>query len=197
MTSATGLDVDFFLRDTVIVARELLGQRLVRSFPDGRKLGAEIAETEAYRGHLDRASHGSRGLTDRNSVMYRQAGTIYVNLIYGLHFCLNIVTECEGFPAAVLVRSARLDDGSWLRGPALVCKGLQIDRRLNGSTLGQLSLMVEYGETVSQWVVASRVGVDYAGSAAGWGWRYLTPAASREANGRLSAAVRGARDGGF
>ncbi len=195
------MTASFFRRDTAIVARELLGKRLVRRLYDGRVLEAEITETEAYRGYLDRASHGSRGLTDRNRAMFRQAGTFYIYVIYviyGVHHCLNLVTEEDGFPAAVLIRSARLvGEGSWLRGPALVCRGLQIDRRLNGLMLGQSDLSVEDGEAVSQWVAAHRVGVGYAGQAAGWGWRYLTPAASRNVNGRLTGADLSARDGGF
>ena len=198
MRPAAELTASFFRRDTAIVARELLGKRLVRRLSDSRILEAEITETEAYRGYLDRASHGSRGLTDRNRAMFRQAGTIYIYVIYGVHHCLNLVTEEDGFPAAVLIRSARLvDEGSWLRGPALVCRGLQIDRRLNGLMLGQSDLAVEDGEAVSQWVAAHRVGVGYAGQAAGWGWRYLTPAASRTVNARLTGAEQLARDAGF
>ena len=198
MRPAAELDADFFRRDTAIVARELLGKRLVRTLSDGRVLEAEIAETEAYRGYLDRASHGSRRQTERNRAMFRRAGTIYVYVIYGVHHCLNLVTEEDGFPAAVLIRSARLvGDGSWLRGPGLLCQGLEIDRRLDGLMLGQSQLAVEDGDGVSPWFTARRVGVDNAGQAAGWGWRYLTPEAGRKVNSRLTGADLWAREGGF
>ncbi len=198
MTPVTELGADFFRRDTAIVARDLLGKRLIRRLCDGRVLEAEIAETEAYRGRLDRASHGSRRQTERNRAMFRRAGTIYVYVIYGMHHCLNLVTEENGYPAAVLIRSARfVSDGSWLGGPGVVCRALQIDRRLNGSMLGQAQLCVEEGETVSRWVTARRVGVDYAGPAAGWGWRYLTPEASGRVNARLTGADLWAREAGF
>jgi DNA-3-methyladenine glycosylase len=89
---------------TLEVARALLGQRLVR-LVDGRRTAGIIVETEAYIGGEDLACHASAGRTPRNQVMFGPAGHAYVYLIYGMYHCLNIVTEKEGFPAAVLIRA--------------------------------------------------------------------------------------------
>jgi DNA-3-methyladenine glycosylase len=98
------LGQDFFARDTLVVARELLGRRLVRVFKEQR-LSGRIVEVEAYIGEKDQASHASCGPTERNAPMYGPPGHAYVYLIYGMHHCFNVVTEREGYPAAVLVRA--------------------------------------------------------------------------------------------
>ena len=94
----------FFARQTLIVAQALLGQRLVREL-DGIRLSGRVVEVEAYIGEDDQACHARPGLTKRNAPMYGLPGHAYVYLIYGMHHCLNVVTEREGFPAAVLVRA--------------------------------------------------------------------------------------------
>ncbi len=95
----------FYARPTVEVARDLLGQILVRV--EGRvRLAARIVETEAYVGEDDAASHAARGLTRRNAPMFGPPGHAYIYKIYGFHHCLNIVTERTGYPAAVLIRAA-------------------------------------------------------------------------------------------
>ena len=86
------------------VAQQLLGKSLVRAHPEGMTSGI-ILETEAYVGPEDKASHASRGQTPRNAVMFGPAGFAYVYMIYGLHHCLNVVTEPEAYPAAVLIRA--------------------------------------------------------------------------------------------
>jgi len=96
----TRLSRDFFARDTLAVARDLLGQRLVRVLSDGRRLTGRIVEVEAYVGEDDQASHASCGPTRRNAPMYGPPGHAYVYLIYGMHNCLNVVSEREGYPAA-------------------------------------------------------------------------------------------------
>ncbi|HRY60367.1 MAG TPA: DNA-3-methyladenine glycosylase [Patescibacteria group bacterium] len=98
----------FFNRDTNIVAQELLGKKIVRVLPDGSRIEAIITETEAYHGFDDKASHASRGKTERNKVMFDKAGLVYVYLIYGMHYCLNFTTMGKGFPAAVLIRAVAL-----------------------------------------------------------------------------------------
>src|SRR5512139_559864 len=95
---------DFFARDTVLVARELLGKNLVR-VQNGQRLGGAILETEAYNGEVDLGCHARAGRTPRTQVMYGPPGHAYVYFTYGMHWMLNFVTQEEGFPAAVLIRA--------------------------------------------------------------------------------------------
>lgn len=145
---ANHLNRDFFARDTLAVAHELLGQRLVRVL-DGERLSGRIVEVEAYVGEDDQASHARPGPTRRNTPMYGPPGHAYVYLIYGMHHCFNVVTEREGYPAAVLVRALEPLEGiermRTLRGgrpdlpltggPARLCQALDIDRRFDGADL--------------------------------------------------------------
>lgn len=154
----------FFDRDTVTVARDLLGKYLVRRY-DGLVLAARITETEAYIGRMDRACHAyNYRRTARTEVLFAPPGTAYVYLIYGMHHCLNLVTEREGEPAAVLIRGVQARRGldiiaenrfrckaegmtpyqrkHFLDGPGKVCAGLNIDRRLNGLPYGAPELEV-------------------------------------------------------
>jgi len=123
----------FFNRKTLTVARELVGKYLVREL-DGKIVKDKITETEAYVGPHDLACHSSRGKTTRNAPMFESAGTIYVYFTYGMHWMLNIVTEEEDFPAAVLIRGLES-----VNGPARLTKKLKIDKKLNGSKLGKKS----------------------------------------------------------
>jgi DNA-3-methyladenine glycosylase len=138
----------FYARDTLTVARELLGQRLVRLL-DGQRVAGRIVEVEAYMGEKDQASHAAPGRTERNAVMYGPPGHAYVYFIYGMHHCFNVVTEREGFPAAVLVRAIEPVEGievmrrnrpgrsgvELTNGPAKLCYALGIDRALNAMDL--------------------------------------------------------------
>jgi DNA-3-methyladenine glycosylase len=177
----TVLDQAFFARPALVVARELLGKYLVRN-ESGLTLAAQIHETEAYIGPQDLACHAAKGHTPRTAVMFGPAGRWYVYFIYGIHWMLNVVTESEGFPAAVLLRGA----GEW-KGPARLTKALNIDRRLNGAEAIRVSgLWIEdRGETVTRSRVhrTPRIGVDYAGPWAAKPYRFVLkpnrPAASR------------------
>ena len=168
----------FFTRPTLTLARELLGRRLVR-LVDGQRLSGIIVETEAYIGETDTACHASKGRTPRTAVMFGPPGYAYVYLIYGMYHMLNIVTEAEGFPAAVLIRAIEPVEGleqmqarrgrqrgaNLTNGPGKLCKALAIDRGLNGSPLAlEAGLWLEEGTPVSQANVATgpRVGIDYA-----------------------------------
>lgn len=142
------LERAFFARDTLTVARALLGQRLVRLL-DGKRLAGRIVEVEAYIGEDDLASHARFGRTRRNAPMYGPPGHAYVYFIYGMHYCLNVVTEQEGFPAAVLIRALEpvegievmrvhrggVLDGQLTSGPARLCQALAVDRRFDGADL--------------------------------------------------------------
>jgi DNA-3-methyladenine glycosylase len=122
---------DFFARDTVKVAKELLGSHLCRRLEDGCILSGEIVEVEAYT-HDDPACHAFRGQTKRNEVMFGPAGYAYVYFIYGMYFCLNVVTEEEGRPGAILIRGVNAPETN---GPGKLCRQWQIDRTFNGACL--------------------------------------------------------------
>jgi DNA-3-methyladenine glycosylase len=167
------LSRQFFRRPTLTVAKALLGKYLVRHAGD-RVLAGRIVEVEAYVGPHDRACHASKGRTARTDVMFGPAGVAYVYLIYGMYHCLNVVTEREGYPAAVLIRG--IEQGEVIDGPGRVCRLLQIDRTLNrlDLTLGQHLWIEDRGDRVSPSAItaAPRIGVDYAGEWALKPWRF-------------------------
>ncbi len=183
------LSRDFFARDTLTVAREMLGQRLVRVL-DGARLAGRIVEVEAYVGEADQASHARPGRTRRNAPMYGPPGHAYVYLIYGMHNCLNVVTEREGFPAAILVRALEplegVDRMRALRGgrpdlpltsgPARLCQALDVDRRFDGADLctPDALLFLEADAYLPDEAVATgpRVGVRGDGAALTAPWRF-------------------------
>lgn len=163
----------FYDRDTVAVARDLLGKRLVH-LSDGAERIGRIVEVEAYLGPHDLASHSSRGLTDRTRIMFGPPGHAYVYLVYGVHCCMNVVTERDGHASAVLIRAVepiRNIEGS-TRGPGLLCKAMRIDRRLNGHDLtgGDFFIADQPDAGTPRIVKRPRVGVDYAGR---WARRHL------------------------
>jgi DNA-3-methyladenine glycosylase len=165
----------FFRRPTLDVARSLLGQRLVR-IDRGQRLSGWIVETEAYIGQHDLGCHARAGRTERNKTMWGEPGHIYVYFTYGMHWCMNVVTEDENFPAAVLVRGlvpaegtrrmrARRGEGRPVAdGPAKLCQALDIDGRWDGYDLcaAKGRLFIEPGPALRvQWVKRGpRVGLD-------------------------------------
>lgn len=169
---------DFFARSTLQVARELLGARLGRLEGDGQLLSGIITETEAYIGQEDQACHGRHGRTPRNEPMWGPAGYSYVYFTYGMHWLLNVVTEVEGFPAAVLIRGMLPQDGvdimrerrrgqpdsSLSDGPAKLCQALAIDGDLSGLDLCQRQgrLRIWQGRSIPDRSVTSgpRVGLN-------------------------------------
>jgi DNA-3-methyladenine glycosylase len=177
---------DFYEQPTIQVAQQLLGKSLVRVNPEGVTSGI-ILETEAYIGLEDKASHASRGQTRRNAVMFGPAGFAYVYVIYGLHHCLNLVTEPEAYPAAVLLRALQPDEGVELmrarrrkqdirllaNGPGNLCQALGIERSFNGIDVCGDALFVEdHGYSPAEIVVTTRVGVDYAEHWKDMPWRF-------------------------
>lgn len=173
----------FFQRYTPKVARDLVGCRLVRVVR-GRRVSGVIVETEAYRGLKDPASHAYRGKTPRNSVMFGPPGHAYVYFIMGIHYCLNVTTEADGVPAAVLIRALKpvegvdvmaanrgVDDPRRLAsGPGNLTKALEIGRGLNGEDMTKSDrLFLEPGRPQGLIGVSTRVGVS---SGKARRWRY-------------------------
>jgi len=190
---------DFYARNTIAVARDLLGQVLVHDSPDGVSAGV-IIETEAYCGVLDRACHAfGRRRTRRTRVMYEPAGTVYVYLIYGLHHCLNVVTLGHDWPQAVLIRSLEPLEGLQLmaarrgvvplvggapnrelaNGPGKLTQAMGIDLAHNGTSLVEGPLYISEGERGGADIAAGpRVGVSYSQefSSIPWNFRFVSPA---------------------
>ncbi len=156
----------FYLRGTLEVARDLLGRVLCRRIAGGKVIRGSLVEVEAYDGPSDRACHASRGKTQRNSPMFEAGGIAYVYQIYGVHFCLNVVTGDLGFPAAVLLRGAELPDADpSATGPGRLCRAFQIDRSQDRASMLGPELWLERGVAVpdGQVKATERIGVDYAG----------------------------------
>ena len=127
-----------------------------------------IVEVEAYLGPHDLAAHSAKGLTKRTRVMFGPPGHAYVYLIYGMHWCVNVVTQAEGLASAVLLRAVEpvKNIEGRTHGPALLCKAMGIDGRLNGHDLLGDDLFIRRGppETQPRRIVKRpRIGVDYAG----------------------------------
>lgn len=154
----------FFDGDTVEIARSLVGKYLVRRY-GGTTLATRVTETEAYVGRLDKACHAyNYRKTERTKTLFAPPGTAYVYLIYGMHCCLNFVTEPEGEPAAVLIRGlsprhnqdiiaenrfhckweglTSYQKKNFLNGPGKLCAGMNIDRSLNGLPHGSETLFL-------------------------------------------------------
>jgi DNA-3-methyladenine glycosylase len=167
----------FYFRDTLTIAENLLGCFLVREYR-GKIWRAMITETEAYVGEDDLACHAARGRTPRTDVMYGQPGNAYIYMIYGMYHCLNIVTEKKNFPAAVLIRAARIEriDYKKTNGPGKICKFLKIDRKLNRWDLTKgKQLWLESRDPkprLPKVHKSRRVGIDYAKHCREYLWRF-------------------------
>jgi DNA-3-methyladenine glycosylase len=163
------LEKDFFARDVLEVAPDLLGKLLVRHFPNGNEMHLIITETEAYRGEEDLACHASKGRTERTEVMYLEGGHIYVYLIYGMYWMLNFVTSIENNPQAVLIRGVKN-----INGPGRLTKHLNIDKSFNCEDLctsDRLYICDNPGKIFYK--TAPRIGIDYAGKIwANKPWRF-------------------------
>ena len=121
----------FYSRPTLEVARDLLGAPLHRRLENGSVLSGRILEVEAYT-QDDPACHAFRGKTERCKIMFGPAGYVYVYFIYGMYWCLNVVTEADGVPGAVLIRAVETPGGN---GPGKLCRAWEIDRKDYGEDL--------------------------------------------------------------
>lgn len=179
----------FFERNTLVVARELLGKYLVHKTSEGETTG-KIVEVEAYIGPDDAAAHTYKGLrSNRTEIIFGPGGYAYVYLIYGMYYCFNIVTNIAERPEAVLVRALEPIDGLELMGvrrkieniyklcsgPGKLCSAMGIAKADNGADLcgNDLFLLDNTNLTDSQIVSTPRIGVDYAGEAKDYPWRYI------------------------
>ncbi len=155
----------FYDRDTIIVAQALLGKFLVHNSAGVERIG-KIVEVEAYLGEHDLAAHSSKGLTERTKTMFGPPGFAYVYLIYGVHHCMNVVTERAGQASAVLLRALEpvknIEDRT--QGPGLLCRAMGIDRRLNAHDLLSDNFFIAQPETAEKISIVKRprIGVDYA-----------------------------------
>jgi len=172
----------FFERPTETVARELLGKLLVRTGASPRI--ARVVEVEAYLGERDQASHARRGPTPRAAIMFGPAGHLYVYLVYGMHHCMNVVTESDGTAGAVLLRAAEplagpapFEDRLALTGPGKLCRGLGITREHNGLDLseGHVLFLAEDRAPAPRIKRSARIGVAYAGAWANRQLRFYVP----------------------
>lgn len=188
------LNKEFFKRDTLSVAKDLLGKIIVKN-DNGIIYKAKIVETEAYLGVDDRAAHtfGDRK-TERNKIMYEDAGTVYVYQTYGIHFMLNFVTQDKNIPEAVLIRAIeplnQFDKISLNRfgkiyneltsyqkknitnGPGKLTKALNIEKALNGNNLFNQSFYVEDDNSIFDIIIDKRIGIDYAQEAIDFPYRF-------------------------
>lgn len=173
MARVRKLPRSFYDRDTTLVAHELLGKLLVHHVDGLQRIG-RIAEVEAYLGPHDLAAHSSKGLTNRTKIMFGPPGHAYVYLIYGMYWCMNVVTEPEGHASAVLLRAVEPIQNveGRTQGPGLLCRAMQIDRKLNGHDLlcDDFHIAEPTKADAFKIVKRPRIGIDYAKH---WAKRHL------------------------
>lgn len=169
----TRLTHDFYARDSIEVARGLLGQRLVHRLENGEILSGRIVETEAYLGVDDPAAHSFNGRrTARTEVMFGEAGFSYIYFIYGMYFCFNVVTGAKEIPEAVLVRALDLENAN---GPGKLCRALHLGREDNALDLTRSEkLWIENDGAPSdvEIVAGPRVGIGDRHDAVHWPLRF-------------------------
>jgi DNA-3-methyladenine glycosylase len=175
---ARKLPLSFYRRDTELVAKELLGKKLVRVYK-GRRISGIIVETEAYVGSTDKACHGyGHRRTERTKALYLDGGYSYVYMIYGMYYLLNAVTGHTQEPTAVLIRAIEPTEGVLLgstNGPGRLCRALFIDKKLNMLPLTGPELFIEDAPILERKMIVTspRIGVDYAEEAASWHLRFF------------------------
>ena len=185
---------DFYERDTLTVAKELLGKYLVHNSTEGTTIG-KIVETEAYIGPSDPGSHAHKGLRSiRTDVQFGRGGYTYIYQIYGNYFCFNVVTQKIGLPEVVLIRALEPIEGIELmakrrrlaeitdnnianltNGPAKLCMAMGINKSLYGVDLCSDMLYIVFFNPKAEFIVATtpRINIDYAGEAKSYPWRFV------------------------
>jgi DNA-3-methyladenine glycosylase len=161
---------DFYIRDVLEVAPEIIGKNLIIKLNNNNFSSYRITDVEAYRGNEDLACHASKGKTPRTEIMFGEGGHLYVYLIYGIYWMLNIVTSVSDDPQAVLIRGL-----ANISGPGRVTKTLAIDRSFNGEDLVTSGrIWLEETGDMPEYKTGPRIGIDYAGEY--WRskpWRYF------------------------
>lgn len=188
------LSRNFYDRDTITVSKELLGKYLVHNI-NGEELIGRIVEVEAYKGPIDKAAHSYNRKTDRNKVMYGPSGHAYVFSIYGMYYCMNVVTEKIGMPCAVLIRALEPISGiesmseyrynksintlsknelkNLTNGPGKLCIAMGIAKSNYGDDLLGDSLYIAEGDNEKFDIVTTkRINIDYAEEAIHFPWRF-------------------------
>lgn len=155
------LKIDYFQENNALfLAKDLLGKTLVRKFDSGAVIRSKITETEAYLGSEDLANHASKGRTQRTELMFGEGGYVYVYLIYGRYWLLNIVTGGAENPEAVLIRGIER-----INGPGRIGNLLKLDKSFYGESLADSNrIWLEDSFLEGEIVSSPRIGVDYAGS---------------------------------
>lgn len=152
------LDRAFFRRDVLEVAPGLLGKHLVIADREGKKSVYTITETEAYRGGDDLACHASKGKTKRTEVMFGDGGYLYMYMIYGMYWMMNVVTSVKGVPQAVLIRGLRE-----VSGPGRLTRLIGVDKSFNGEDLlNSARVGINESGIIASYSTGPRVGIDYA-----------------------------------
>lgn len=153
------LDGNFFHRDCLEVAPDLVGKLIVRKLDSGEEISLRITETEAYRGTEDKACHASKGRTPRTEILYGESGIIYVYLCYGIHWLMNVITGEKEQPQGVLIRACEN-----FEGPARLTKKLQIDKSFNNQHVDGNERLYFVDDGFKPRIrTDKRVGIDYAG----------------------------------
>ena len=180
INSDNKLKREFYTRDLLLVARELLGKIFVKDY-DGEKLRGRIVEVEAYDGDIDEAAHTFKGLTKRNEIMFNEGGYLYVYFTYGAHYCCNVVTGIKGKGTAILIRGIEPVDGlskmiknrfdgklpggknmhNLTNGPGKICQAFSISKEHYGIDLtGNKIYLLEQPNIKSELIkVSKRIGI--------------------------------------
>ena len=170
MNSAGRLTREFFIRDVLEVAPDLIGRELVLAGANGSDTKHIITEAEAYRGEEDRACHAFRGRTPRTEIMYHHGGMVYMYFVYGMYWMLNIVTGSIDIPQAALIRGVE-----GISGPGRLTRNLAIDGSFYGEDLTSSSrIWISESRKELKYIATPRIGIDYSGIP--WKelpWRFL------------------------